>query len=313
MPPRVLLAGPGSIAERVYLPLLASGGRVERELLWARRPERAEAAARRWGFRRWSAEPIDAALARRWREEGIVAAFVHVATEAHAAVAVPLLEAGLAVYLDKPLAYRLEEAERIVEAARRSGAPLVVGYNRRWAPLVEAARAAVPGPVWVLAEKHRAVPGPFSALHDLWDDFVHPLDLAVQLGADRLGWVQARCDDEGHLLRLVVGLEGEGPASAVVAMVRGAGADSERLELWGAGGRSARVEGLERLELALPGQPGWLRRESGAWESVARRRGFEGAIAHFLGRVAAWRQADDGRSALRTERLADEIRQRVGW
>lgn len=319
---KVLVAGAGSIARRVYLPLLLQEGRVERELLWGREPGRTAEAARRWGFRRWSTEPVDAAAARRWRQEGIVAAFLHVATEAHAALAVPLLEAGVAVWVEKPLAYRLEEAEAMVAAASRSGAPLAVGYNRRWAPLVAAAREAVPEPVWLLAAKHRAAAGPFDAVHDLYDDFVHPLDLAVQLGADRLQRASGLRDRQGHLLRLVAELEGAGGRAATVAMVRGAGADAERLELWGADGRSARLEGLEKLEVWLPGTGGWLRRTNEPWATPARRRGFEAAVGAFLERVGAWQAApagggppaeEDGERALRTEAVLAEIRRRVGW
>jgi virulence factor len=46
------------------------------------------------------------------------AAFVHAATAAHPEVVARLLEAGVPVYVDKPLADSYPEAERLVGLAR---------------------------------------------------------------------------------------------------------------------------------------------------------------------------------------------------
>jgi predicted dehydrogenase len=60
----------------------------------------------------------------------------------HAAVAAEALERGQAVFLEKPMALTEEELATLQAAARRSGRPLQVGFNRRFAPTVRALKAA---------------------------------------------------------------------------------------------------------------------------------------------------------------------------
>jgi predicted dehydrogenase len=55
----------------------------------------------------------------------------------HAQYAIPFLEAGLPVWVDKPLACSTADAELIIEAATRSGAPLTSYSPLRWAHEVD--------------------------------------------------------------------------------------------------------------------------------------------------------------------------------
>jgi myo-inositol 2-dehydrogenase/D-chiro-inositol 1-dehydrogenase len=76
-------------------------------------------------------------------ESGIDLVFVTVPNTSHAVLAIRALEKGLDVFVEKPLATRLEDARQAVEAQKRSGRRLFVGYNRRFAPVyVEARRIA---------------------------------------------------------------------------------------------------------------------------------------------------------------------------
>jgi predicted dehydrogenase/threonine dehydrogenase-like Zn-dependent dehydrogenase len=54
----------------------------------------------------------------------------------HAAQVVQALDAGKAVFVEKPLCLTREELDRVRQARRRSGEVLAVGFNRRYAPLV---------------------------------------------------------------------------------------------------------------------------------------------------------------------------------
>src|SRR6185295_7735380 len=49
-------------------------------------------------------------------------------TDTHAAYAIAALEAGAHVFLEKPIAVTIADAERVVEAARRAKRALVIGY-----------------------------------------------------------------------------------------------------------------------------------------------------------------------------------------
>lgn len=50
----------------------------------------------------------------------------------HTNLAVEAANAGKAVFCEKPMALTLADADRAIEAAKRAGVPLQVGFNRRW-------------------------------------------------------------------------------------------------------------------------------------------------------------------------------------
>ena len=61
----------------------------------------------------------------------------------HAEIAIDLLQAGVAVYLEKPMATTLEDADAILRAAAESGTPLYVGHNFRHSAVVQALAGVV--------------------------------------------------------------------------------------------------------------------------------------------------------------------------
>lgn len=67
---------------------------------------------------------------------GIDAAIVTTPDHTHADIACSLLEAGIAVYLEKPLAISLEGADRVLTTAAETGTPLYVGHNFRHSAVV---------------------------------------------------------------------------------------------------------------------------------------------------------------------------------
>ncbi|UUZ58626.1 Gfo/Idh/MocA family protein [Nocardioides sp. B-3] len=60
--------------------------------------------------------------------------------DTHEAITVDLLEAGLTVFVEKPLATSTEGCDRIPEVAQRTGSRLYVGHNMRHMPVVRAMR-----------------------------------------------------------------------------------------------------------------------------------------------------------------------------
>lgn len=69
-------------------------------------------------------------------DRAIDAVFVAAPDFLHEEMAVAALEAGKAVYLEKPMAITLEGCDRILETARRTGSKLFVGHNMRHFPVV---------------------------------------------------------------------------------------------------------------------------------------------------------------------------------
>lgn len=61
----------------------------------------------------------------------------------HADIAVDLLRAGIAVYLEKPLAITIEGADAVLQAAAETDTPLYVGHNFRHAAVVRLMREVI--------------------------------------------------------------------------------------------------------------------------------------------------------------------------
>ena len=76
-------------------------------------------------------------------ERGLDAAFVTTPDFTHAELAVQLLRAGVAVYLEKPLAITIEGADEVLRAAYESGSKLYVGHNMRHMPVVRLMRSLI--------------------------------------------------------------------------------------------------------------------------------------------------------------------------
>src|ERR1051325_10759732 len=96
-----------------------------------------------------------------WREliGSIGAASVAVPTEAHCEIACGLLEAGIHVLVEKPIARTLEEADQMIRAAEKGNALLQIGHLERFNPAMLALNPHVRKPVYF--EIHRV--GQFTA------------------------------------------------------------------------------------------------------------------------------------------------------
>ncbi|MGI4894031.1 MAG: Gfo/Idh/MocA family protein [Janthinobacterium lividum] len=74
---------------------------------------------------------------------GLDAAIVTTPDHTHADITVDLLHAGIAVYLEKPLATTLADADRVLLAAAETGTALYVGHNFRHAGVVRTMRGII--------------------------------------------------------------------------------------------------------------------------------------------------------------------------
>lgn len=109
------------------------------------------------------------------------AAIVAVPTVAHCAVGCRLLEAGLDVLVEKPIAPDLDSARRLDQTARARGRILQVGHLERFNPAVTALQAAATLPLFF--EVHRmSVFTPRSLDVDVvLDLMIHDLDIVLAL------------------------------------------------------------------------------------------------------------------------------------
>ncbi len=131
-PLRLGFLGAGNYASSMLLPQLAGRADVELSRVATNRSLSAMNAQRKFGFAAASTD-VDAVLT----DEAIDAVFVVTRHSSHAELTCRALEAGKAVFVEKPLALTGEEVERILATVDGTGNDrLMVGFNRRFAPLL---------------------------------------------------------------------------------------------------------------------------------------------------------------------------------
>lgn len=121
----------------------------------------------------------------------IDAAVVAVPTLHHEAVAIPLLESGVDVLVEKPAAPDLDSLDRMVAAAAANGRILQVGHLERFNPAVQAALEAATLPLFF--EVHRL--GMFSPrsldVDVVMDLMIHDLDILLAMVHSPINRIEA--------------------------------------------------------------------------------------------------------------------------
>ncbi|MFJ9903510.1 Gfo/Idh/MocA family protein [Streptomyces sp. NPDC101152] len=286
--------GLGDIAQKAYLPVLAQLAGVELHL-----QTRTPATLDRVGDslhlpRDHRHTTLDALLAQH-----LDAAFVHAPTVAHPEIVTRLLEAGVPTYVDKPLAHRLADSERLVALAEQHGLSLAVGFNRRFAPGY--VQCADHPRELILMQKNR-IGLPEEPRSMILDDFIHVVDTLRFLVPGPIDdvTVRARVED-GLLHHVVLQLSGDG-FTALGVMNRLSGSTEEILEV---SGQDTKRQVLNLAEVIdHKGQPTVRRR--GDWVPVARQRGIEQAALAFLDAVRAGKVLS-ARDALATHELCERV------
>jgi len=119
------------------------------------------------------------------------AAIVAVPTVAHAEVGCALLEAGLDVLIEKPIASTLAEADRLVAAAAHNGRILQVGHLERFNPAILALEKLTTLPLFF--EVHRMSVFTLRSLDVdvVLDLMIHDLDIVLALARSPLKEIRA--------------------------------------------------------------------------------------------------------------------------
>ena len=218
---------------------------------------------------------IVARQAKAWRvstdlpavlaDTAIRSVFLSTRHHQHAAQAIAALQAGKAVWVEKPLALSEVELTEIAAAQAASGQLLMVGFNRRFAPLAQH-----------IAQRLRQIPGPkhFEATINAGTLARDHWLLDPQVGGGRIVGEACHFVD---LFRYWAGV----PIASVHATYRGAdGQDAGRFTLEFADGSTGQIHYLTDLS---PSQPKEHFQISGAdWEveidnwTKCRGRGIAG-------------------------------------
>jgi predicted dehydrogenase/threonine dehydrogenase-like Zn-dependent dehydrogenase len=134
---RIGFVGAGNYASSMLLPHLLKQPAVELAHVATRRPLSAVNAQRKFRFEDASTDPETL-----FEDQSIDAVFIVTRHSAHADLTCRALEAGKAVFVEKPLALTSDELDRILATVDETGNDrIMVGFNRRFAPLLVEMRA----------------------------------------------------------------------------------------------------------------------------------------------------------------------------
>lgn len=255
--------GAGNYATGVLFPALKNAGGVDFRSIATASGRSAASAASTFGFARSASQPADV------MDDDSQLVAVLTRHDSHAVLVADALAAGKHVFVEKPLALDVTSLVAVWSAAK--AAPdrhLMVGFNRRFAPLTGAVRAhfdGAPGPKTVLI---RANAGAIPMDHWTQDaergggrligEACHFVDLALALtGADvtavtctGAGTGKAPLLNDDFIMTLVLS---DGSVATIVYSASGsAGMDKEYVEVFG-GGRSAVIRDFRSAQLYGPG------------------------------------------------------------
>jgi virulence factor len=293
---RIAVIGLGDIARKAYLPIIATLSDIE-VVLCSRNSAELARLAGSYRIRELTTDIGELA------SMSIDAAFVHTATESHESVVSRLLEQGSHVYVDKPLAYTLREAERMVALSEAKGRLLMVGFNRRYAPMYECL-VDKPERRIVIMQKNR-VAQPDLARRVVFDDFIHVVDTLRFLAPGPIQGVRVSGGiNSGRLHHVVLQIEGAG-FSLLGMMNRDSGVAEETLEVMSPGNKW-QVQSLAKTTHYHAGTEHVV--NAGDWDTVLWRRGFPQIVQHFLDCVRTKASArQSARDALATHALCEQI------
>jgi predicted dehydrogenase len=133
------------------------------------------------------AEEIAAAFASRavtdYRDVfgQIDAVVVAVPTDVHSEVAIPFLERGVPVLVEKPMSRSVDDADRMLAAARANGTLLAVGHTERHNPAVAAMMRLVTSPRFIEVHRLSAFPDRSLDIDVVFDLMIHDLDIILAI------------------------------------------------------------------------------------------------------------------------------------
>jgi predicted dehydrogenase len=167
---RVAVVGVGHLGQH-HARLLAAMDGVELVAVVDTKTARAEEIAVRHG----TAAFTDAsALAGR-----VDAVSIATPTASHVAIALPFVEAGVPVLVEKPLASSLADADALLAAADRRGTLVATGHTERFNPAVAAALPLVSDPRFIEIHRLGTFPERSLDIDVIFDLMIHDLDLLL--------------------------------------------------------------------------------------------------------------------------------------
>ncbi len=304
---RVGVIGVGYVASNNFLPVLPRMEDVELVGIMANHLENAQKAQKMCG-----AQTAVQSLEELVKLD-LDCAFVLTPKACHAEQISFLLKEGLDVYSEKPMATTLKDADEMVELSEKTGRKLMIGFNRRYAPVCQKAKAVFTDimPDVIIGQKNR----PQTEYHATLENAVHIVDLMRYYGGEvKNVHALSKFEDPDYETFTTAMLEFENGASGMLIADRSSGQWEETIEIHG-GNRSALIHMPDSVTitdaeeqhttLMTPLAMGWARSED--------KLGFSYAIRHFIDCVKEDRvPLTNAADAFKTHELLDRILRSAG-
>ncbi len=173
---RVGVIGVGAIAKISHLPILSAREDVELVGCMAKHPQSARQAQRRYAIGQ-AVDTVEDLI-----KLDLDCAFVLSPKQEHPEQVKKLLEAGIDVFCEKPMGLTLKEAHDMAELAEKTGRTLMIGFNRRFAPVYQKAKEVYKDqvPDVIIAQKNR----PASEYRATLENAIHMVDLMRYLSGE---------------------------------------------------------------------------------------------------------------------------------
>ena len=267
---KIGVIGLGAIAQKAYLPVLS---KKELEVhLFTRDQVKLQNIGAKYRYSNLH-DSIDSMITA-----GIQAAFVHTATGSHEEIVTRLLNNNIHVFVDKPITYDFDSAERLLTLARKKNVILEVGFNRRYAPAIQNLRLLRNASMIIMQKNRKSLPGNVRTF--IFDDFIHVVDTLLYLLPYPIEQLIVNGKKKDNLLYHVVVqfISGEG-CTAIGIMNRDSGTNEEKVEVFTPEEKRIVYNVTDTFILKDKNE---IKPGVSDWESTLNKRGFEGIVDEFL-------------------------------
>lgn len=214
-------------------------------------------------------------------DQGIEACFIHTATSSHYELIKRCLTEGIHVFVDKPVSENLSEVEELFALAKTKQRLLMVGFNRRFAPMVDQLKQ-IPDKRMIYLSKHRQ-----AASHDteyvIYDLFLHLVDTGVYLLDEPIIAHTSQIKESADGLETATLILETAHTTAIMTMDLKSGANTEDYRITAKSG-TYDARNLTALTEHIEGKT--IEHEFGDWETTLNKRGFYPLVTAFIAAVA---------------------------
>ncbi|EUJ42111.1 Gfo/Idh/MocA family protein [Brochothrix campestris] len=299
---KIGVIGLGGIAQKAYMPVTMA---MQDEIEWhlcTRDPQKLAQLGQKYGVKHLYTDH-NALLT-----SGIEAIFIHTATHTHARFVTAALNAGIHVFVDKPISENATEVAELVALAQQKGLLLMAGFNRRFAPMVQQLKA-LPQKRMINVQKTRANKPGAPVRFTIYDIFIHSLDTALYLIDDVVTDFRSNIVlKDGGFQRAVVTFE-TATTSCSVSVNFEAGVNSEIMEVQTPTG-TTRLDDLVQYQ-TFAGNTRTTQKFTD-WETTLHKRGFDPMIRAFIGAVKTKEACISAASIVQSHELCERMLNAAG-